>query len=63
VRRDRDLMIKRMMHAWLPLLVLVAVAFGGFVIHRMHGIFGSDNEITREGSGIATTLSRLTPSG
>ncbi|MCV7197266.1 MmpS family transport accessory protein [Mycobacterium angelicum] len=38
---------------WLPLLVLVALTLGGFVIHRMHGIFGSDNEITREGSGIA----------
>jgi hypothetical protein len=50
-----------MMHAWLPLLVLVAVAFGGFVIHRMHGIFGSDNEITREGSGIANDAKPFNP--
>jgi hypothetical protein len=54
-------MIRRMMHAWLPLLVLVAVAFGGFVIHRMHGIFGSDNEITREGSGIANDAKPFNP--
>jgi Mycobacterium membrane protein len=37
---------------WLPMLVLVAVTLGGFVVYRMHGIFGSDNETTREGSGI-----------
>jgi len=37
----------------LPLVVLVALAVGGFVIDRMHGIFGSDTEITREGSGLA----------
>jgi hypothetical protein len=46
-------MLKRVMRYWLPLLVLVAVAIGGLVIHRMHGVFGSHNEITRQGSGIA----------
>ncbi|MBS4729445.1 hypothetical protein MSM1_14215 [Mycobacterium sp. SM1] len=46
---------------WLPLLVLVAVALGGFVIHRLHGIFGSDNEITREGSGIANDAKPFNP--
>lgn len=46
-------MMTKMRRYWLPLLVLVAFLLGGFVIHRMHGIFGSDNEITREGSGIA----------
>jgi hypothetical protein len=46
-------MLNRVRRRWLPLLVLVAITLGGFVVHRMHGIFGSDNEITREGSGIA----------
>ena len=42
-------MLKAMRRQWLPLLVLLMVAIGGFVISRMHGIFGSDTEITREG--------------
>ncbi|WP_204079274.1 MmpS family transport accessory protein [Mycobacterium riyadhense] len=46
-------MMHRVRRYWLPLLVLVVLALGGFVIHRMHGVFGSNNEITREGSGIA----------
>ncbi|MGB9226582.1 MmpS family transport accessory protein [Mycobacterium sp.] len=46
-------MFKIVRRYWLPLVVLVALAIGGFVIDRMHGIFGSDNEITREGAGLA----------
>jgi hypothetical protein len=46
-------MLRGVSRFWLPLVVLVAVAVGGFVVYRMHGIFGSNNEITREGSGIA----------
>ena len=46
-------MVRGVSRFWLPLVVLVAVAIGGFVVYRMHGIFGSNNEITREGSGIA----------
>lgn len=46
-------MFKRLRRYWLPMVVLVALAIGGFVIERMHGIFGSNNEITREGAGIA----------
>ena len=57
-------MLKTIRRQWLPLLVLLMVAIGGFVISRMHGIFGSDTQITREGSGMATaTRSRSTPSG
>jgi hypothetical protein len=46
---------------WLPLLVLVAVAVGGLVIYRMHGVFGSNNETTREGSGIAKDAAPFNP--
>jgi hypothetical protein len=49
------------MRAWLPLLVLLAVALGVFVIDRLHGIFGSDNETVREGSGIANDAKPFNP--
>lgn len=45
-------MIRRVLRHWLPLLVLTSVALGGFVVYRLSGVFGSDNEISREGSGI-----------
>ncbi len=54
-------MLRRVSRFWLPLLVLVAVAIGGFVVLRMQGIFGSDNEITREGSGIANDAAPFNP--
>jgi Mycobacterium membrane protein len=37
------------------------VVIGGFVISRMHGIFGSDTEITREGSGINNDAKPFNP--
>ncbi|MGH3628679.1 MAG: MmpS family transport accessory protein [Sciscionella sp.] len=49
------------MHAWLPLLVVAAIALGSFVVYRMHGVFGSDNEISREGSGIANDAKPFNP--
>ena len=54
-------MLRRVSRFWLPLVVLVAVAIGGFVVYRMHGVFGSDNEITREGSGIANDAKPFNP--
>jgi Mycobacterium membrane protein len=54
-------MLKAMRRQWLPLLVLLMVAIGGFVISRMHGIFGSDTEITREGSGINNDAKPFNP--
>jgi Mycobacterium membrane protein len=54
-------MLKTLRRFWLPLLVLVAIAIGGFVVFRMHGIFGSDNEITREGSGILNDAAPFNP--
>ncbi|MGH3967945.1 MAG: MmpS family transport accessory protein [Mycobacterium sp.] len=49
------------MHAWLPLLVLTAFALGVFVTFRLHGAFGSDNEISREGSGLANDAKPFNP--
>lgn len=54
-------MLMAMRRQWLPLLVLVMVAIGAFVISRMHGIFGSDTEITREGSGINNDAKPFNP--
>lgn len=45
-------MIRRVLRHWLPLLVVLSVALGGFIVYRLSGLFGSNNEITREGSGI-----------
>lgn len=54
-------MLKTVSRFWLQLVVLVAVVLGGFVVYRMHGIFGSDNEITREASGIAKDAKPFNP--
>jgi Mycobacterium membrane protein len=54
-------MLKTVSRYWLPLVVLVAFALGGFVVYRMHGVFGSHNEITREGSGIANDAKPFNP--
>jgi hypothetical protein len=49
------------MHAWMPLLAVAAVVLGVFLIDRLHGVFGSDTEITREGSGIANDAKPFNP--
>lgn len=54
-------MLSRARRHWMLVLVLVSVVLGVFVVHRMHGIFGSDNEITREGSGIANDAKPFNP--
>jgi hypothetical protein len=54
-------MLKMLQRQWLPLLVLLMVVIGGFVISRMHGIFGSDTQITREGSGINNDAKPFNP--
>jgi len=54
-------MLKMLQRLWLPLLVLFMAVIGGFVITRVHGIFGSDTEITREGSGINNDAKPFNP--
>lgn len=54
-------MIRALRRWWLVVLVAVALVIGGFVIYRMHGVFGSDDEITREGSGIANDAKPFNP--
>jgi hypothetical protein len=47
--------------AWIPLLIVVVVAIGGLVVYRMHGFFGSNNEITRPGAGLAQDAEPFDP--
>jgi len=47
--------------AWIPLLIVVVVAVGGVVVYRMHGLFGSDNETTRTGAGLAQDAEPFNP--
>jgi hypothetical protein len=46
---------------WMPLIVVVVVLLGGFVVYRMHGLFGSHNEITRSGAGLAEDAAPFDP--
>ena len=47
--------------AWIPLLIVVVFAIGGSVVYRMHGFFGSKNEITRPGAGLAEDAEPFDP--
>ncbi len=46
---------------WIPLLIVVVVAVAGLVVYRMHGLFGSNNEITRPGAGLAQDAEPFNP--
>jgi hypothetical protein len=46
---------------WIPLLIVVVVAVAGVVVYRMHGLFGSDNETTRPGAGLAQDAEPFNP--
>jgi hypothetical protein len=53
--------LKTLRRFWLPLLALAATLIGVFVVSRLHGVFGSDNETTREGSGILRDAAPFNP--
>ncbi|BDB43614.1 MULTISPECIES: MmpS family transport accessory protein [Mycobacterium] len=54
-------MARKLSRYWLMWVVLVSLAIGVFVVYRMRGVFGSDNEITRQGSGIANDAKPFNP--
>ncbi|MEZ0362779.1 MmpS family transport accessory protein [Mycobacterium sp. pUA109] len=54
-------MIAAIRRSWLPLLALLAVAVGGFVVFRLHGVFGSTDQTRREGSGILNDAKPFNP--
>src|SRR6201993_1738306 len=47
--------------AWIPLLVVVVVAIAGYTVYRMRGVFGSDNETTSAGAGLANDAKPFNP--
>jgi Mycobacterium membrane protein len=53
--------MKVLKRAWMPLLIVVVVAIAGFTVYRMHGMFGSDNETTRAGAGLANDAKPFNP--
>jgi hypothetical protein len=46
---------------WIPLLIVVVVALVVVVVYRVHGYFGSNNEITRPGAGLAQDAEPFNP--
>lgn len=54
-------MLRTARHYWLPLLIVAAFALGVFVVFRLHGVFGSNNQTTREGSGILNDAAPFNP--
>ncbi|MEW5808237.1 MAG: MmpS family transport accessory protein [Actinomycetota bacterium] len=47
--------------AWLPLLIVAVIAIAATVVYRMHGFFGSNNETTRPGAGLAQDAEPFNP--
>jgi Mycobacterium membrane protein len=46
-RRTRGLAISRvLMRLWVPLVILAVVVTGGFVVSRLHGVFGSEKQLS-----------------
>jgi hypothetical protein len=45
---------------WIALVVVVVVAFAGFCVYRLHGIFGSHNN-TSAGSGLSEQTEPFNP--
>ena len=54
-------MLRTARHYWLPLLIVAAFVLGVFVVFRLHGVFGSNNQTTREGSGILNDAAPFNP--
>ncbi len=47
--------------AWIPLLIVVVLVLCGLVVYRVRGFFGSNNEITRPGAGLAQDAEPFNP--
>jgi Mycobacterium membrane protein len=60
-QRERASVVGILKRAWIPLLIVVVVAVAGVVVYRMHGLFGSNNETTRPGAGLAQDAEPFNP--
>ena len=54
-------MVAALKRAWIPLVIMAVIATGGSVVHRIHGYFGSGNEIIRPGAGLVDDANPLDP--
>jgi hypothetical protein len=46
---------------WIVLIIVAVVAIAGFCVERLRGFFGSNNETTRPGSGLANDTKPFNP--
>ena len=53
-------MMRLARRTWILLVVIVVVAIAGFVVFRIHGVFGH-TELTRPGSGLANDTKPFNP--
>ena len=53
--------MKILKRAWIPLLIVVVVTIAGFTVQRVRGVFGSDNETTSAGAGLANDAKPFNP--
>src|ERR1700738_2836466 len=60
---DGDSEMNVLKRAWIPLLVVVVVAIAGFTVYRVRAVFGSDNETTSSGAGLANDAKPFNPKG
>lgn len=54
-------MLALLKRGWIPLLIIVVVGLAATVVYRMHGLFGSDNETSRSGAGLAQDAEPFNP--
>ena len=58
---EGPLVVGILKRGWIPLLIMVVVAIAVVVVYRVHGYFGSNNEITRPGAGLAQDAAPFNP--
>jgi len=46
---------------WMPLLIAAVLVTGATIVHRVGGLFGADNEVSRPGAGLALDAEPFDP--
>ncbi len=54
-------LLRMLMRAWVPLILVVAITASGFAIHRMRGIFGSQGAAATAAGGTADRIVAFNP--
>jgi Mycobacterium membrane protein len=60
-RAERFSIVRIAKRLWILLVILAVVAIGGFGVYRLHGVFGSHNELTRPGAGLVNDPKPFNP--